>query len=296
VGLAQIPVWDIDASINEIQWARDAGLRGINFPAPQTWIPEYSKPVWEPFWSAAEDLGMPLVTHFGSGSDADYTGTVGMAIQTYESTALFGRRLVPWMIFSGVFERHPALKLVITEIPGIWWPDVTSELDSVFRAMTDSHGRGAGGVRPVAVRDDPAALTSTCPRFPSEYFSSNVFVGASFLNQREAKAAYDGGYFENYLWGSDYPHPEGTFYYPEAWDETPMTRLAQRFAFSGIPEKATKRMLGENAIDVYGLDAEALSVIAQRINAPSATDVSEPLRDLPMDSKSFAFRQNSTFD
>ena len=35
VGLAHLPMWDVDAAVREAEWARGAGLRGVNFPAPE---------------------------------------------------------------------------------------------------------------------------------------------------------------------------------------------------------------------------------------------------------------------
>ena len=78
VGLAHLPMWDIDASIAEATWAREHGLRAVNFPVEAGPVTElkrsrfaglhyYNDPIWEPFWAACEDLGMPLVSHGGAG-------------------------------------------------------------------------------------------------------------------------------------------------------------------------------------------------------------------------------------
>src|SRR5204863_7192078 len=73
IGLAYLPMWDVDAAIAEVQWARNAGMRGVNFPAMRDGeLPEYNQPIWEPLWSACEDLRMPLVTHVGTATNARY--------------------------------------------------------------------------------------------------------------------------------------------------------------------------------------------------------------------------------
>lgn len=52
VGLAYVPMWDVDAAVAEVEWAHDAGLKGINFPAMRDGeLPEYNKRSWEPLWS-----------------------------------------------------------------------------------------------------------------------------------------------------------------------------------------------------------------------------------------------------
>jgi predicted TIM-barrel fold metal-dependent hydrolase len=51
VGLAQLPMWDIDAAMAELQLAHDLGLHGVNFPCPRLEIMPYEDPAWDPFWS-----------------------------------------------------------------------------------------------------------------------------------------------------------------------------------------------------------------------------------------------------
>jgi len=91
---------------------------------------------------------------------------------------MFSRRAVWWMIFAGVFERHPGLKLVITETPGNWYPPTATELDTLH-AFYDSK------------RDEPLnkALLDQVPRRPSEYMANNVYFGASFASPYEVEQA-----------------------------------------------------------------------------------------------------------
>ena len=104
------------------------------------------------------------------------------------------------------------------------------------------------------------------PKSPSEYWASNCYNGGSFLTPWESDMRHGVG-VTNLLWGSDYPHTEGTW---------PNTRLAMRHAFSGLPESDTRLILGENAVVAYGLDVDALRTIASRIG-PTPQDLSEPL-------------------
>ena len=73
-GLAHLPLWDLDRSVEELRWAHDVGLKGINFPAPRPWLPPYNDPLWEPLWAEAEALGMPLTTHSGAGDPSVQRG------------------------------------------------------------------------------------------------------------------------------------------------------------------------------------------------------------------------------
>jgi predicted TIM-barrel fold metal-dependent hydrolase len=61
---------------------------------------------------------------------------------------------------------------------------------------------------------------------------------------------------EQIMWGSDFPHPEGTW---------PHTQDYYKTTFSGIPEADGRKILGENAVDFYGLDRQRLQAVADEI-------------------------------
>ena len=173
IGLAYLPMWDIDAAIAELGWAHEAGLKGVNFPAIRDGdLPEYNRRRWEPFWQACEERRMPLITHVGSATNANYSGLESVALLQIESGSFASKRAIWWMIFAGVFERHPGLKLVITETPGSWFTTTADELDGVYSWYE-------------AKREEPLnkALFEQVPRRPSEYMSENVFFGASFASR-----------------------------------------------------------------------------------------------------------------
>jgi predicted TIM-barrel fold metal-dependent hydrolase len=76
IGLAYLPMWDIDAALGELEWAHDAGLKAVNLPAMRDGdLPEYNKRSWEPLWEACEERQMPLVTHVGAATNANYSGS-----------------------------------------------------------------------------------------------------------------------------------------------------------------------------------------------------------------------------
>lgn len=287
VGLAQIPIWDVDETVKEMEWAAGHGLRGVNFPAPQSWLPEYNKRYWEPVWSAAEDLDLALVTHLGAGSDSDYSGVDGRAILLYEGASVFGKRILPWMTFGGVFERHPKLFFTITEIPGSWWSTMMEEMDSAWR-------RTAARVPQAVVKE---RLVDVSPRLPSEYCAEHVFIGASFMSKMEAEQASFDGSWRNLMWGSDYPHPEGTFRVPENAEESSLTRKSLQYSYQGLPPEHVHAMVGATAARVYGLDYEVLKGVAARIGAPSMDDLTRELELASVDrGTSMAFRQHSLWD
>ncbi len=118
----------------------------------------------------------------------------------------------------------------------------------------------------------------------------NVFFGASFASPYEVEQALLHGLSSQLLWGSDYPHLEGTFVWPEGRDVPSVTRLALRNTFCNISASETTRMVGGNAVEVYGLDADALRTIARDIEAPTLDDLATPIDAVPAGASVTAFR------
>jgi predicted TIM-barrel fold metal-dependent hydrolase len=271
VGLAQLPMWDIDAAVRELQWAADAGLRGVNFPAPSSTLTPYNDPSWDRFFAACAERSMPLTTHAGAGDPSQWTGRETFALMTIESGGWLSRRALAQLIFGGVFERHRDLRLVLTEQPGTWWTYTLRELDSVWRAHRGSLG-------------------DQVPRPPSEYCREQVFLGASFLAHYEAIDAIDNDYVDNVLWGSDYPHAEGTWQMPDDERSESIGVLSMRAAFGGLDAAAVAKMAGENAARAYHLDLDALRAVAERIGAPTVEQLRTPIDAVPTGGSPFAFR------
>jgi hypothetical protein len=144
------------------------------------------------------------------------------------------RRPMWQMMLGGVFDRHPNLKYVPTEIRMDWIPATLRHLDEIY---------------------DKNRADLPAKRKPSEYWRSNCLVGASFIHKAEVEMRHEIG-VETIAFGRDYPHPESTW---------PHTREWLRDAFDGVPDDELRLMLGENAIRFFGLDRERLAEIARRI-------------------------------
>ena len=277
VGLMHLPMWDIDAATEEMEWARSVGLKGLNFPFPKPYMLAYNDPAWDPFFSACEDLGVTLCNHGGAGASSGGAGPGAMSIAKYEISMM--SRICPMdlLVFGGVFERHPKLRLVTTESPGLWWQFVLKEMDSIYLTDTVSYG---------------PAEKERVPRLPSEYANEQVWIGSSFHARFEAEDAIEKGYVDRVIWGSDYPHFEGTFQYDATGPNgEPMTWASLRFTYSGLPIDDVSRMLGQNAMNAYDLDYDALTKVASRINAPTYDDLnSAKVEQRPQGSGHLAFR------
>jgi predicted TIM-barrel fold metal-dependent hydrolase len=125
VGLVYPSMWSVEDSVDEIRWGREHGLRSVNLPTPRPSLTPYN----DPLWAVCEELDMPLTTHAGGGDATTWRGPEARALLSLESGGPHSRRGLAHLIFGGVFERHPGLRLVLTEQPGDWWTYVLRELD-----------------------------------------------------------------------------------------------------------------------------------------------------------------------
>ncbi len=252
-GVAVVPaLWDVDEAVREVQWARDNGLRGALLPCMWGKLSPYHHPKYDPLWAACQDLGMIIHFHSGPAPTTDYfggsmfddnagpqlPGAVGIYIS---EVAWWNVRPLTFLIWGGVFERFPKLKVAITEGTCVWVPHYLELLDQRYEVTPYSAKLGD--------------YTSHMSLKPSEYFARNVRVGASCMPRREAELRYEIG-VDQIMWGSDYPHPEGSW---------PQTREQLIETFGGIPSAELAAMLGGNAAAFYEFDTAALQPLVDQI-------------------------------
>lgn len=244
-GVALINVDDIDVSVQEIRRAKELGLwGGVLLPTSTGDHPFYHHPRYEPLWTVCEELDLPLQAH--SGWSPDY-GDVPAATAMYISEVdMWAHRPFTALMWSGAFERHPNLKLILTETGCSWILETLRVLE--FKA------------------DHPIFkhFTKDLSLRPSEYFARQCYIGASFMPSHEGKDRHKIG-LDRLMWGSDYPHLEGTW---------PNTMDALRKTFGNYPEDETRALLGTNAAEVYGFDLDLLGPIAEKIG-PELADIQE---------------------
>jgi predicted TIM-barrel fold metal-dependent hydrolase len=265
IGAAHLPMWDVEACVREVERAAEADLKCINFPAPNRQYLAYNDPGWEPFWSVVAETGLPLTTHGGSGDMPPYSGPETWALYMSD-LFFFSRRALHYLVWGGVFERHPNLSMVFTEQRSEWVPSTLDHLDSIY--MSEFHD-----------------WKSILPRLPSEYFRQNCWVASSFMARFEAEKRNEIG-VDRFMWGTDYPHYEGSYGNTDA---------CLRATFSGLPVDDVSLILGENAVTCFGLDRDDLRALADRIG-PLTSEVARPIsEDEEPDVKGCAFRKLSTW-
>jgi predicted TIM-barrel fold metal-dependent hydrolase len=236
--LAMLFVHDTDACIAEVKWAAENGMKGVIIPTvPGHGLPPYMDTRYDPIWAACQDHAMPVHVHGGGGTPAygDY-GIVSMLMYATEATFFSARNL--WIfIWSGILDRFPDMKLVLTETRADWVPDTLTLLDGIHAAPFFRN------------------IDQTAKLKPSEYFARQVTIGASFMNAIDASRRHSIG-VPNMMWGADYPHVEGTW---------PRTVRKLQACFRGIPEADVRAILTDNPARLYGFDIDSLQPIADRV-------------------------------
>ena len=251
VGVAVVPaLWDVERAAAYVRELRDDGLRAIVIPTVWGAFAPYHHPRYEPLWQVCADLD--VVIHFHSGATprkdhfgdwpADGAPQLPGAMGVYlTEVAWFVARPIPYLIWGGVFERHPSLRVVITEGTCRWAPELLSLMDLRY-----DHG-----MEDQKLGDYRSHLSLK----PSEYFRRNVALGASCVRRSEVAERHEIG-VETIMWGTDYPHPEGSW---------PHTREELIEVFTGVPDDEIEAMLGGNAARLYDFDTSALAPLVDRI-------------------------------
>jgi predicted TIM-barrel fold metal-dependent hydrolase len=271
-GIGVILPNDMDDAVREIEFIAEAGLRGgvlLPLIAPDaTWLKPLCDPSWDRVFAAIQDHDLVMNQHTGAGI-ADYGDSlVGQAIWMSEVT-LAAQTGYRHLMLSGVYERFPKLKYILTESGCAWAGPLLQQLDRVHENMA----RGVVGEIKYAgewVLKEP----------PSEYAKRCCFYGASFPSKAELEGIEAVGE-DNVLWGNDYPHYEGTY---------PYTLESLRLTFGDMSETRRRKLLGLNAAKLYKFDLEALKPLAAKYG-PTPDQVSQPIaiQDLPRDTLCYLF-------
>ena len=232
-GIAMINLDDVADGIKELERAARRGFAGAMITEYPLETRRYDQPEYEPFWAAAEALGMPLSLHTATRRQGKIRGAGERTIRdaTSRSTKAFYPALSMCdMIFSGVFERYPRLTVAIVEFELAWAPHVLSTMDYTYRERhEEALYRFKDGMR------------------PSDFFHRNVCL--SFQEDAIGIRLRDAIGVDSMMWGSDYPHSESTF---------PQSRKILAEILAGVPDAEQAKIAGGNTARVYGFDVARL--------------------------------------
>jgi predicted TIM-barrel fold metal-dependent hydrolase len=190
---ALMPLLDVDDAVAEVHHAADIGMKVVSLPTghpPGT--RDWNDDMWEPLWAACDEASMVVAFHIGTDNvdqSAMFRGPGG-AILNYVETGFGGLRVSNMLISGGALDRHPDLKVLIAEGGAAWVPYLGDRMNEAYR----QHG--------IFVRPTLSSL-------PKEILYRQIY--ASFQHDESGPAVMAATGYRNLLFGSDYPHLEGTF-------------------------------------------------------------------------------------
>jgi predicted TIM-barrel fold metal-dependent hydrolase len=210
-GIAYLPCFDVDLTVKMIHEAAADGMKGINVPAwPQTadglarvglkgaqtvalsgdplGPRQYRDAEFDPIWAACVEHDLAVTLHLGA-RGARYNEPVNFLPDLPVSKLVMLEPLAI-MLFGGVFDRFPKLRVGLIESGSGWIAWAACYMDRIWRMQR--HWTG-----------------NTNKHAPSYYFDNNVYT--SFIDEPMAVKLMDEPGGRNIMWTSDYPHSETTF-------------------------------------------------------------------------------------
>ena len=231
IGVAILSILDIEHAVADIGEYSKAGFRGVQIP---TRIKDsgYYEAKYEPIWAALEETGMIVNVHTSATQGVarkHYEGprdvdpkkqSLGLANKQAPAQQFLGN-----LILSGVFDRHPRLKVVCAEFDVGWVANLVQQVDYWF-------GRASTYDAEKNINKQP----------PSAYFKSNAF----FTYQDDRAGVLTTPVFgaDNFLWASDYPHGVTTW---------PNSQATVERNCAGIDPAVKRKLNRDNVAKLYGL-------------------------------------------
>ena len=226
IPLGLITLEDIPSAVAELQRIAKQGMRGAMIWAEPPDERPYSHPDYEPFWAAAQDLNLPLSLHIltargGTGANQAAGRNFLLSLANLHHQI---ERSISVLVFGGVLEKFPRLKIVSAENDVGWMAYFMYRLDTV------QHRLGAvGGLQ--------------LPMRASEYIKRQVY--ATFIADPVFVDSLHRYGPDNIMWSSDYPHTAATF---------PRSQEIVAKRFGQLPEEQRQKIVHDTAARVYGLD------------------------------------------
>ena len=225
---------DVEEASQELERCAKLGLVGAFIPVSPLADRPYRHPIYDRLWWTAQDVGMPLLLHIGTPRGGipgcEFTMNLGELTGAGRSTTDYWVRYsLAAMIFAGVFDRYPRLRVGSVEHEAAWMPHWLKQMDFTYRE------------RPVFTK----GWRSKDGLLPSDYWRRNMFV--EFMEDDLGVRLRDVIGVDNMLWGSDFPHAESTW---------PKSREFLERIFAGTPEADRRKITSENAAQALRLCAE----------------------------------------
>lgn len=240
LGCGQTALRTVDEGIADLADITAAGLRGVMMPGePGTLQPDgtgdYDDPMWDPFWEAAVAHGLPLSFHILTSRGSEFNGKPrGSRLNGFLGIIRGIQDIMGTLVFGGVFERQPSLRIVCVEADAGWVPHYMYRMD---HAYSRHRNWMAPGVQ--------------LSKMPSEYFAEHIYT--TFQDDWTAFRVADQMNWRRLMWANDFPHSDSTWPWSQAMLAEQTTHLSAEQQLA---------ILSGNVADLYSIDITKLPVTA----------------------------------
>ncbi len=200
IPLGILPTWDPQLAATEVERLAQIGTKAVSFPDSPVplGLPSFHHPThWEVLWDALEAADMPVCLHFGAGgyvpgfsfqnpSPTDMA-PFAVAIATFSTNLMWS---TADLVFSGMLQRHPNLKFMLSEGGIGWIPYLLERLDYTWERHR--------WYQPISRTDKPSDL------FRKHFWGC-------FIDDVHGVNARDQIGIENILVEVDYPHSDSNW-------------------------------------------------------------------------------------
>ena len=230
IGLGQTSMATPEQGIRDLEAIKKQGMRGVMMPGyPQ--VEDYDSPIYDDFWAAAIELKLPLSFHILTYKDG-LGKARGPKVNAFMAIIRGNQDIIGTLIFSGVFERHPGLKVVCAEADAGWVPHFMYRMDHAMEHNPWTAGK------------------QTLARRPSEYFRENIYL--TFQDDIIALKLKDFFNKQRMMWASDFPHLDSTY---------PDSQKLLREQTADLSKEEKTWLLHDNVAGLYELNEAEQPII-----------------------------------
>ncbi len=225
IGIFQMPNVGIETSVSELKRAKKEGFRGVAISA---WPSggDNLRPEDDPFWATAADLDMPVSIHLLLAAQQQKMGASNKgSVAIGASAFMYTMPLIVELIFQGVFDRFPKLRVGLIEVGAGWIPHFLEMVD-------DRYWRNRHWTK-----------TNT-KKVPSQYFKDHML--ATFIVDRNGISVRHQVGVDNLAWSTDFPH------HGNDW---PYSRKVIDSLFVDVPDEERRKIICTNAAKFWRLMA-----------------------------------------
>ncbi|MEQ8485077.1 MAG: amidohydrolase family protein [Pseudomonadales bacterium] len=231
IGCGQTAMRTPAEGVEDLKAIKALGLRGVMMPGNPAEA-DYDAEIYNPVWEAAIELGLPLSFHILTSRGGGHVR--GPRINSFLSIIRGNQDIMGTLIFGGVFQRYPELRVVCAEADAGWVPHYLYRMDHAYKRHRNWLAPGVN-----------------LERLPSEYFSEHVY--ATFQDDWVAFKMADEMNWRRLLWASDFPHSDSTW----PWSQQVIAEQTGHLR----PEQK-RAILCDNVADLYGIELEELEIAA----------------------------------